>query len=63
MQTTDFVALYRGQTVAGARLIAVTADPEVVEEILRTLVGDMNGAPPPEADVERSQGSVDAARV
>jgi len=27
---TDFLALYRGQTVSEARLVAVTADPELV---------------------------------
>jgi len=40
MRTTDFVALYRGATVAEARLVAVTAEPEVVGKVIRALVGD-----------------------
>jgi hypothetical protein len=30
---TTFVALYRGQTIAEARLIAVSADPALVSEV------------------------------
>jgi hypothetical protein len=30
---TTFVALYRGQTIAEARLIAVSADPDLVSEV------------------------------
>ena len=37
---TDFIALYRGQTVAGARIVAVTADPEIVRRFFLELVGD-----------------------
>jgi hypothetical protein len=40
VQTTDFVALYRGQTVADARLVAVTAEPEIVEQFVRSLAGE-----------------------
>jgi hypothetical protein len=40
MQTIDFVALYRGTTVAEARLVAVTAEPGVVEQVLRALIGE-----------------------
>ncbi len=36
---TDFIALYRGQTVAEARLIALTADPEIVHRFMHELVG------------------------
>ena len=40
MQTIDFVALYRGATVAEARLVAVTAEPRVVEQVLHALIGE-----------------------
>ncbi len=36
---TDFIALYRGQTVAESRIIAVTADPEIVDRFRCELVG------------------------
>ena len=38
---TDFIALYRGQTVAEARLVAVTAEPEIVSRFVRELSGEM----------------------
>ncbi len=37
---TDFIALYRGQTVAEARLIALSADPEIVGRFTHELIGD-----------------------
>ncbi len=40
MYSTDFVALYRGPTVSEARLMAVTAEPEVVRQVIRALVGE-----------------------
>ncbi len=36
---TDFIALYRGQTVVESRIIAVTADPEIVDRFRSELVG------------------------
>ena len=45
---TDFVALYRGQTVADARLIAVTAEPSIVEQFIRSLAGEPEGFPEPD---------------
>jgi hypothetical protein len=36
---TDFIAIYRGQTVSGARIIAITADPAIVCRFLRELTG------------------------
>jgi hypothetical protein len=35
---TTFVALYRGQTVGEARLIAVSADPVLVSEVSTKLI-------------------------
>jgi hypothetical protein len=37
---TNFIALYRGRTVAGARLVAVTAEPNIVDRFLRELTGE-----------------------
>jgi hypothetical protein len=37
---TDFIALYRGRTVADARLVAVTAEPAIVGRFTRELVGE-----------------------
>jgi len=42
---TDFIALYRGQTVSEARIIAITAEPEIVSRFVRELAG---GADKPE---------------
>jgi hypothetical protein len=39
---TDFIALYRGQTVAEARLVAVTAEPGIVSRFVRELTGETN---------------------
>ncbi len=40
---TDFIALYRGQTVAEARLLALSADPEIVSRFVRELAGEGSG--------------------
>ncbi len=37
---TDFLALYRGQTVSDARLVAVTADPLLVARFVKVLSGE-----------------------
>lgn len=37
---TAFIALYRGETVSGARLIALTADPKMVKDFAAKLVAD-----------------------
>ncbi len=37
---TSFIALYRGETVSGARLVALTADPEMVRDFTTRLVTD-----------------------
>jgi hypothetical protein len=37
---TNFLALYRGQTVSEARLVAVTADPELVGRFIDELAGE-----------------------
>jgi hypothetical protein len=41
---TNFLALYRGQTVAEARLVAITAEPKIVARSVRELAGEAKGA-------------------
>ncbi len=36
---TSFIALYRGETVSGARLVALTADPGLVRDFGARLLG------------------------
>lgn len=36
----DFIALYRGPTVASSHLVAVTADPELVDRFRVALMGE-----------------------
>jgi hypothetical protein len=37
---TSFLALYQGETVSGARLVALTADPEMVRDFAARLVDE-----------------------
>ncbi len=37
---TDFVALYRGQTVSEAELVAVSAEPRLVRRFVTELLGE-----------------------
>ena len=37
---TNFIALYRGESVASARLIAVSSEPEIVSRLLREMAGE-----------------------
>lgn len=44
----SFIALYRGQTVAKAELVAVTADPEIVRRFAAEMLdeeADVDGDP------------------
>jgi hypothetical protein len=49
-QMAAFIALYRGETVCGAQLVAVTADPQMVEDFAAKLItgGPENGDPKPD---------------
>jgi len=40
---TDFIALYRGRSIAEARLIAVSSEPEIISRFFRELA-DQNGS-------------------
>ena len=37
---TNFIALYRGESVASARLIAVSSEPVIVSRFLREIAGE-----------------------
>jgi len=43
---TTFVAVYRGETVGDARLLAVSADPALVRDITRRLLSDPSEGEP-----------------
>lgn len=40
MQRGSFLALYRGETVGSARLVAVSADPKIVREFAERLLDE-----------------------
>jgi hypothetical protein len=42
---TDFVALYRGPTVAEAELVAVTAESSLVQKFFSELLGESKHQP------------------
>lgn len=56
---TAFIALYRGETVSAAQLIAVTADPTLVRDFAAKLVSDNPG---PDEDRRRDLRLVEAGR-
>lgn len=56
---TTFIALYRGETVSEAQLIAVTADPRLVRDFAAKLVSDN---PEPDEDRRRDLRLVEAGR-
>jgi hypothetical protein len=41
MRLTDFVALYRGPTVAEAELVAVSAEQRIVRRLFAELLGEI----------------------
>ncbi len=52
---STFLALYRGETVGGAKLVAVSADPTIVTDFARRLLKD---PPSPERDEESDRDPV-----
>jgi hypothetical protein len=44
---TTFVALYRGESVSAAKLVALTAEPSLVSEFVERMLGEPEE---PEAD-------------
>ena len=57
----DFVALYRGRTVAEAELVAVSAESQLVRRFFSELLGETTAEPEHE-DVQRTPVSLQAAR-
>jgi hypothetical protein len=53
----NFLALYRGESIARARLVAVSSEPEIVRRFLRELAGEAE-----ELEESREQG-VESLRV
>ena len=54
---TTFVALYRGETVASAKLVAVTADPSLVADVSSRLLQSL-----PTGAQDRVIGPIDRGR-
>ena len=54
---TTFVALYRGQTIAEAKLVAVSADPSIVAEVSSRILQaqDTESSDPVIARVDRGK--------
>jgi hypothetical protein len=46
-----FIALYRGETVCGAQLVAVTADPQMVKDFAAKLITGNSGDEDPKPDL------------
>ena len=38
VKVTSFIALYRGETVSGARIVALSADPQIVRDFAARLI-------------------------
>ena len=45
IKLADFVALYRGRTVAEAELVAVTAESSLVRQLFAELLGELEHQP------------------
>ncbi len=55
---TSFLALYRGETVSGARLVALTADPTMVRDFAARLIADEPGPEPVLEDLRPDLGPI-----
>ncbi len=51
---TDILALYRGRTVAEAKLVAVTAKPDLVARFIFELVGEPADSAEADASAKRA---------
>lgn len=55
---TTFLALYRGESVGGAKLLALTAEPEIVGDFARRLLDEPEAEADPVAlELERGRRS------
>jgi hypothetical protein len=52
VQVTSFLALYRGETVSGARIVALSADPQLVRDFAARL---LESPPEPHTGLESSR--------
>jgi len=61
---TTFVALYRGQTIGKARLVAVSADSELVQQVTNLLLRDTGSTGDGHADgaADAVLGTLEQAR-
>jgi len=50
---TSFIALYRGETISGARIVALSADPQLVRDFAARL---LESPPEPHTASESSGG-------
>ena len=58
---SDFIALYRGWTVAEAELVAVLAEPRLVRRVLAELLGKVEN-PPSTEDLEHASLALGVVR-
>jgi hypothetical protein len=61
MRLADFVALYRGRTVAEAELVAVSAERRLVRRFFAELLGESEHRPE-DTDREKSKSILEAVR-
>ena len=52
---TKFVAIYQGQTVSDAELVAVSAEPQIVRKFFRELIGEGLESEKQDEGLRRSQ--------
>jgi hypothetical protein len=55
---TSFLALYRGESVNAAKLLAVTADPDIVHDFVARLLAH----PGPKQEPDRVLGELERGR-
>ena len=58
---SDFIALYRGRTVAEAELVALSAEPRIVRRFFTELLGEPKSERTPE-EADYSQRVPEAVR-
>ncbi len=59
----SFLALYRGETINSAKMVAVTAEPEVVADFAGRLLGEPEELEPDAVLYELEQGRRRALRL
>lgn len=59
---TTFVALYRGQTIGKARIIAVSSDPQIVHHVAAELLREEQPLSPDSGDSDPIMSALDGGR-